>query len=62
MFGNCSSLSDESLNNILASILTIPSTYTGGKSLSSQFGLSSSQKAKVKTLSNWEAVSALGWS
>ena len=62
MFGNCPSLSDESLNNVLASILTIPSTYTGGKSLSSQFGLSSSQIAKAKTLSNWAAVSALGWS
>lgn len=61
-FGSCYNLSDTSLNNILASILTIPSTYAGGKSLSSQFGLNSTQVTKAKTLSNWSAVEALGWS
>jgi hypothetical protein len=60
MFANCQTLSDESLNNILAMCINA-STYTGTKTLS-QLGLSATQKTKCKSLSNWDSFVAAGWS
>lgn len=58
-FTNCSKLTDESLNNIMASLLTATS-YNGTKTLK-QIGLSSSQATTCQTLSNWDALVEAGW-
>ena len=55
----CPSLTDDSLNNILATMLTA-TAYTGTKTLS-YIGLSQEQRTKCTTLSNWAALSAAGW-
>ena len=59
MFSNCTSLYDDSLNNILASLLTATS-YTGAKTLKN-IGLSEEQATTCTTLSNWSALEAKGW-
>ena len=59
MFDNCSNLSDDSLNNILASLLTATS-YTSTKTLK-HIGLSEEQATKCTTLGNYEAFTAAGW-
>lgn len=56
---NCTSLSDNSLNNILA-MCANASAYTSIKSLK-QIGLTSAQATKCKTLSNYSAFTAAGW-
>ena len=61
MFASCPALTNESLNNILASLATI--TYGGlgsGKKLS-YIGLTQEQATTCTGLSNWSALSALGW-
>lgn len=58
MFKNCSSLSDESLNNILQSFITAKNLYD--KTLKFA-GLTSEQATKCTTLSNYEAFVAAGW-
>ena len=60
-FSWCSSLSDESLNNILASLQTATS-YAGTKTLQTIFSNQPEVISKCKTLSNWPALQALGWS
>ena len=60
MFLNCPQLTNNSLNNILATLLTIPSTATGTKTLKS-IGFSSTQATTCTTLSNWAACEAAGW-
>lgn len=59
MFNGCISLTDESLNNILASLITAVNSPT--KTLS-YIGLNATQKAKCQTLSNWNDFVAAGWS
>lgn len=59
MFNDCVNLSNDSLNNILASLLTATS-YTGAKTLN-RIGLSSTQATTCTTLSNWSACEAAGW-
>lgn len=56
----CSSLSDTSLNNIMASCLTA-TNYTGTKTLS-DLGLNSTQRQKCTTLSNYQDFINAGWS
>ena len=51
-------LTDESLNNIMASCIT--ATKASGKTLKN-VGLSSAQATKCQSLSNWAAFSAAGW-
>lgn len=58
-FENCTNLSDDSLNNILASLLTATS-YTSTKTLK-YIGLSEEQATTCTTLSNWSACEAAGW-
>ena len=59
MFSDCSNLSDDSLNNVLASLLTATS-YTSTKTLK-YIGLSEEQATKCTTLSNWQACVSSGW-
>lgn len=55
----CDSLTDESLNNIMATMLTA-AAYTGTKTLK-YIGLSAEQTTRCQSLSNWAALSAAGW-
>ena len=59
MFYNCIKLSDESLNNILAMCANATS-YTDTKTLK-YIGLTSDQANRCKTLSNYSAFTAAGW-
>lgn len=59
MFKNCTSLSNDSLNNILA-MLTNATAYTGTKTLK-YIGLSETQATTCTTLSNWTACETAGW-
>lgn len=59
MFTNCSSLTDESLNNIMGTIKNL-SYYAGQRTLA-YIGLSSTQATKCTTLPNWEAIQNAGW-
>lgn len=58
IFGNCPSLSSDSLNNILASFVNATNLPT--KTLK-YIGLSSAQATTCTGLSNWAALSAAGW-
>lgn len=60
IFGGCTSLSNDSLNNILAS-LTSATSYTGTKTLK-YLGLTSAQASTCTGLSNYAAFTAAGWS
>lgn len=59
MVTGCINLSDASLNNLMATMLTAKS-YTGTKTLK-YLGLSQDQATKCKTLSNYSAFTAAGW-
>ena len=59
MFQNCSSLSNESLNNILAMCIGTVA-YTGVKTLR-YLGLSQAQAETCMTLSNYQAFLDAGW-
>ena len=60
MFTSCPNLSDNSLNNIMATCISA-TQVTDNKTLS-RLGLSSSQIAKCKSLSNYQAFIDAGWS
>lgn len=60
MFDSCPKLSDDSLNNIMAMCIGAVS-YDGQKTLT-HLGLSSMQRTKCQTLSNWNDFVAAGWS
>jgi surface protein len=59
MFSRCYSLSNDSLNGILA-ILPTATSYTGTKTLSA-LGISSSQATTCQSLSNYQAFLNAGW-
>ena len=59
-FGGCTSLTDESLNNILGSIATIPTNLTSNRTLQ-YLGLTQAQATKCTTLANWTSASNSGW-
>lgn len=62
-FSNCTSLSDESLNNVMATLNTLSFNSMAaayGKKLS-VFGLSEEQANKCITLSNWSTLENDGW-
>lgn len=56
---NCPNLTDDSLNNILGMITTMPSSFAP-KNLSAM-GMSEEQAQKCTTLSNWSACESAGW-
>ena len=58
-FGNCNSLSNDSLNNILQMCINAVS-YTGTKTLK-YLGLTQAQATTCTTLSNYAAFTAAGW-
>lgn len=60
IFQYCTQLSDESLNNILASCIGAINVTDSNKTLKN-IGLTSSQATKCTTLSNYEAFTAAGW-
>ena len=59
VFNYCEALSNDSLNNILASLLTATS-YKGTKNLK-YIGLTETQATTCTTLSNWAACEEAGW-
>lgn len=59
MFSSCPALTNESLNNILASLATA-TELTANKTLA-YIGLSSTQATTCTTLSNWQALLDAGW-
>lgn len=59
MFSNCTRLSNQSLENILNSLLSA-TVYTGEKTLK-KIGLSSSQATICQGLSPWTELSTDGW-
>lgn len=61
MFVNCRSLSNNSLNSILAMCIDAISLASTNKTLK-YIGLSQTQAETCKTLSNWDAFVAAGWS
>jgi surface protein len=61
MFKNCSNLNNESLNNVLAMCITATSVYGDTKSLY-RLGITEAQANVCKTLSNYSAFTAAGWS
>lgn len=60
MFAGCTSLSDESLNNILAMCINATKVSSSFKTLKN-IGLTSEQANRCKTLSNYSAFTAAGW-
>lgn len=60
MFSGCPSLSNESLNNILAMCITM-NPYSSHRTLK-RIGLSSTQATTCQSLSNWDAFVSAGWS
>jgi hypothetical protein len=62
MFGYCPNLTDTSLNNLMASILTANnSTISSSKRTLGSFGLSTAQITRCHSLSNYQAVIDKGW-
>lgn len=59
-FANCPNLSDNSLNNIMATLKKTAPTMSDYKTLA-YVGLSETQANKCKTLSNWSAFYSAGW-
>lgn len=61
MFNGCNVLSNESLNNILASCISATKVTINNYKKLSAIGLNSTQATTCTGLSNWEALSAAGW-
>lgn len=61
VFQGCSSLSNNSLNNVLASLNTIVFVLTSNYKTLKYVGLSSEQTTICTTLSNWQALVDKGW-
>lgn len=60
IFNNCPNLTNTALNNVLGSLQTIGSNYSGTKSLA-YIGLSNTQAEICTTLSNWTSLNSNGW-
>lgn len=61
LFANCPSLTSESLNNIMASLLTMQGLRDSDKVLSYRTSFSQAQLETCQTLSNWGALEEAGW-
>ena len=61
MFDGCTSLSDESLNNILAMCANAVKITNSSYKTLKYIGLTSAQANKCKTLSNYSAFTSAGW-
>lgn len=60
VFSGCTALSDESLNNIMKSLSTLPSVPANQKRLSGA-GINQTQANRCVELSNWSALESNGW-
>lgn len=60
IFNNCPNLTNTALNNVLGSLQTLGSNYSGTKSLA-YIGLSNTQAEICTTLSNWTSLNSKGW-
>lgn len=60
MFSGCTSLSDDALNNIMASLMTANGLESYSQRSLSYIGLTEAQAERCKSLSNWEAFTAQG--
>ena len=60
IFLNCSSLSNESLNNILAMCITMKRAYSTHRTLK-RIGITSEQATTCQSLSNYQAFLNAGW-
>lgn len=61
MFDGCSSLSDQSLNNILAMCANAKNITDASSKRLSSLSLTSAQATRCKSLSNYSAFTAAGW-
>ena len=61
IFGSCLKLTDESLNNILASCISATKITSASFKTLKQIGLSSTQAETCQTLSNWNDFVSAGW-
>lgn len=61
MFTGCSSLSDESLNNILATCINATKVTNASYKTLKYIGLSSEQTTRCQSLSNYQALLDAGW-
>lgn len=59
-FKSCVSLSDNSLNNIMQSLLSITEAYTGTRTLR-YIGLTEEQATRCQSLPNYQALIDAGW-
>ena len=60
MFASCLSLTDNSLNNIMQSLLSVTTNYTGTHTLKT-IGISQEQATRCQSLSNYQALIEAGW-
>lgn len=60
-FKDCPNLTDESLNNIMATCYKSSPNASGGTKSLAYIGLSAEQAARCQNLSNWELMVAVGW-
>ena len=60
VFDQCTNLSNTSLQNILKSLLTLTSAYTGGKTLR-YWGLTSTQATTCTSFDEWTTLVANSW-
>lgn len=61
MFQYCTALTDESLNNIMASLMTIQVTSSSVAKTLKYVGLTSDQATRCQSLSNYQAFIDAGW-
>lgn len=61
MFQYCTALTDESLNNIMASLMTIRITLGTVSKTLKYVGLTSDQATRCQNLSNYQAFTEAGW-
>lgn len=60
MFSSCFSLTDNSLNNIMQSLLSVTTNYTGAHTLKT-IGINEEQATRCQSLSNYQALIEAGW-
>ena len=61
MFSLCSSLTNESLNNIMQTCINLTHLGSTQTKTLNKIGLSQNQATICETLSNWDAFIAAGW-
>lgn len=60
MYTSCQNLTNQSIYNIIDSLLTLPTSFTSGKNLR-QIGFDNSQVNVVVNYTNWNILESNGW-